>query len=56
MIRASSPRCEVTPARLAAAYPLPDLWRILAHAPDRAHPLVLAAIRIHLDRLWRPLT
>lgn len=54
MIRASSPRCEVTPARLAAAYPLPDLWRILGHAPDRVRPLVLAAIAIHLDRLWRP--
>ena len=50
----SSPRCEVTPARLARAYPLPDLWRMLTHAPARTHALILAAITIHLDRLWRP--
>lgn len=51
----SSPRCEVTPARLARAYPLPDLWAALDGHTGRARALILAAIRTHLDRLWRPL-
>jgi hypothetical protein len=43
-----------TPAQLAAARPLPDLWAALDTHTGRARDLIIAAIRIHLDRLWRP--
>lgn len=53
---ACSRPADTLPERLAARYPLPDLMAKLSGAPAHIRAVILAAINIHLDRLWRPLT
>lgn len=43
-----------TPTYLASNYSLTELCECLFKAKGLKHTLVLEAIRIHLDRLWRP--
>lgn len=45
---------SVSPSQVAATWTLPDLRTALATATGWRRALILAAIRIHLGRLWQP--
>lgn len=43
-----------SPAYLADTYSLVELRDALARATGRAREVIVAALRIELDRLWKP--